>query len=108
MTFSPLTDNGPVASTIGDSAREETEVAVGKGVLSFSNIEDEDEPLPPSWLVIAVTPLAFTASTASPSFANDRRLEGNAMTGSATSGALGGTGGTALIGDTRGEVIGRL
>ena len=74
---------------------------MGKGVLSFSNIEDEVEPVPLSRLTIAVTPLSLTASMVSPSFVNDGRLEDIVATGSALSGTLRGTGGG-------GEVIGKF
>lgn len=81
---------------------------MGKGVLSFSNVEDEDEPVPLSRLTIAVTPLGLTASTASPSFVNGGRLEDDPTTISALSGTLGGIGGAAFVGDVVGEVIGRF
>jgi hypothetical protein len=80
---------------------------VGKGVLSFSNIEDEDDPVPLSWLTTGATPLVFTASIASPSLVNGGRLEDDARTVSAPSGTLIGPGGAAVVGDVVGEVIGR-
>ena len=81
---------------------------MGKGVLSFSNIGDEDEPAPLSRLTIVVTPLGLTASTTSPSFVNGGRFEDNPTTVSALSGTLGGMGGAAFVGDVVGEVIGRF
>ena len=107
MGFSPLEPCGPLLSGIGESVREEKEGAVGKGVLSFSNIEDEDEDeaVPLSRLTMTVTPLGLTASTASPSFIDGGRLEDNPATVSALSCTLGGTGGAAFV---VGEVIGRF
>ena len=105
MDFSPLEPCGPLLSGIGESVREEKGGAVGKGVLSFSNIEDEDEAVPLTRLTVNVTPLGLAASTASPSFIDGGRLEDNPTTVSALSGTLGGTGGAVFV---VGEVIGRF